>query len=368
MRMKRLRKGLIVYNKLNGRKYKVVSVTAGDNGSNTGIAALINAFDEIIPGETVEINEDNCLIFRALMETEPYPVPEGYSVAKGILYKDGKPVCEQGDINVKEILAVIPGKLIIAVGEHKEKNDDEDQVNVYSYEPHRDRFIRLTKKIPMPKLIGYKDNGDTAVLAYCDMTEEKRKDKDGVEKNVKVFRRAEIISIGNHLGLGGRPSAENYPIDIPMTVNETLLLSRPDGSAELLIPCDEELMLSRAPFDEDVSNCEVVAKAKRSWMLFYPSSDTGVNVPISGDKSDVHAEYSPEFGFVISDNETVFVEKGLMAIKSAAAAAVAKKYPVLIDLTKDGRTYRLSFADKSYNLKTVLSTKTDDRGFVVTVE
>ena len=50
------------------------------------------------------------------------------------------------------------------------------------------------------------------------------------------------------------------------------------------------------------------------------------------------------------------------------AVAKLEGYDILIDITEEDYTYKLTFSNGDYGLKTLLSRSTRDRGYVVTVE
>ena len=60
------------------------------------------------------------------------------------------------------------------------------------------------------------------------------------------------------------------------------------------------------------------------------------------------------------------VESALEAVNPAVAKL--EGYDILIDITEEDYTYKLTFSNGDYGLKTLLSRSTRDRGYVVTVE
>ena len=89
MKIERLRVGLEVLNKVDGKEYKVTKV---DGTIGTAVEISKDPATGMIGfgnGE-VMITEKNALAFRILRDPEPYPIPEGYSVRDGILIKDGE--------------------------------------------------------------------------------------------------------------------------------------------------------------------------------------------------------------------------------------------------------------------------------------
>ena len=123
MRINRMRTGIIVANKVDGKYYKVTNVSVQD-GNQVGTAYKLCdnpdnpgtpfGCDEELGEDCVFITEKNALAFRLVSDPEPYPVPEGYGVSNGKIVKNGTPICEQGTIVVDSILATQPDHLILA--------------------------------------------------------------------------------------------------------------------------------------------------------------------------------------------------------------------------------------------------------------
>lgn len=61
-------------------------------------------------------------------------------------------------------------------------------VDLYLYDTVRDRFRKITgRPMPVPALVGYDTNQETAIMAYCAVSEKEEKDADG--KSVKKVSR-----------------------------------------------------------------------------------------------------------------------------------------------------------------------------------
>lgn len=74
MRIERLRRGLELLNKVDGKKYKVVEV---DGAAGTAVEMHTDLDGTLIGlgDEEVTITEKNALAFRIINDPEPYPVP-----------------------------------------------------------------------------------------------------------------------------------------------------------------------------------------------------------------------------------------------------------------------------------------------------
>lgn len=339
MQIERLRNGLELFNKVNGQRYKVTEVS-------DGIGKAVKMLDDgsLTDESILTVTATNCLAFRILADPEPYPVPEGYSVESGVLLKaDGTPACEQGQLFIDSILAEQPGRFILTVAP-KEKKDG--YIDLFSYEPARDRFMKINHDpIPTPTLVGYV--GNKAIIAYSKITE--KKDEENGEMK-RWFDEAAVLEITD-----GYIKTGCYP-EGPITVEDIVIAKYGDTDIyELYIPSDENI-------DE---NGQVFPKDKRVWMKAV-DGDIVKNFQMEG---KIQAEYSPMYrNFVLHNADCVYVSEKDIWLKSKAAAAAVKDYPILIDVTKDGYSYRLTFGNDAYELKTIVSTLTRDRGCIVTVE
>ena len=156
MRIERLRRGLELLNKVDGKKYKVVEV---DGAAGTAVEMHTDLDGTLIGlgDEEVTITEKNALAFRIINDPEPYPVPEGYSVEGGVLLKDGKLACIQGEFSFGKILAKCEDYLILTA---KVKGMKDGDVILVSYQVSRDFFRKLTV-VPTENIVflGYAGEG-----------------------------------------------------------------------------------------------------------------------------------------------------------------------------------------------------------------
>ena len=185
MRIERLRRGLELLNKVDGKKYKVVEV---DGAAGTAVEMHTDLDGTLIGlgDEEVTITEKNALAFRIINDPEPYPVPEGYSVEGGVLLKDGKLACIQGEFSFGKILAKCEDYLILTA---KVKGMKDGDVILVSYQVSRDFFRKLTV-VPTENIVflGYAGEGmETAVFIFS-ATEEKEDCVDGEKKTVRCFK------------------------------------------------------------------------------------------------------------------------------------------------------------------------------------
>lgn len=339
MKIEKMRLEVEVMNKLDGKMYKVVSI---ENGIGTAKELL----EEGELGEaTVSITEKNALAFRLINDPAPYPAPEGYSISEeGILLKDDKAVCEQGQLVLKEILATAPGMLILS----SDAKEGEGLINLYIYEVAKDRFAKLLSRIPETTHIGYVgEEKDEALFGFCKVTEEERKKEDGTTEVVKVFGEAKIFSIKK----GMICLSEEF--EHPISINEILVKERPDGYYELFVPSKEM-----------VDDNDTVSDRKET--LWYRIKN-GYAVELIAMKT-LQADWSYMYKeFIITGDDTLYIPSKDLKIVSSKVKELAG-YPTLIDITKEEYAYKLTFSNENYEFKTLTSKSTKDRGYIITVE
>lgn len=343
MRIGRLREELEVLNKLNGMNYKVVSV---EEDEKKGIACLMKEDGTLDEEQKVIITEDNALAFRVEKDPKPYDVPEAYSVDNGILLKNRKKACEQGQLRVHSILAAIRGMLVLAMKPTERKDGF---VDLFLYDTVRDHFKKITgQPMPVPALVGYDTNQETAILAYCAASEKEEKDADG--KNVtKVSVNSRVFMV-NKNGL----TYSDLSAAMPVTVKDIRVLN--EGGSHVLVPSDEE-----------VKDGTVVPNKERRWYLL----DEDLSVETSfGMDGNVKASWSPYYKcFTVKGDGALFIanqDDGIMIRDSKVNGL--EDCNVLIDMTRENRGLRLAFCNEDYQIRTIVSEKTADRGYLISIQ
>lgn len=341
MKIERLREQVEVFNKLDGKMYKVTGV----NGQIGTAAEMLE--DGTLGEKTVAITEANCLAFRVVNDPAPFPAPKNFDVQGGQLMKDGKSACEQGQIVVREILAELPGALVLAV---EPKTKEDGMIDLFLYEPARDRFKKLIRSsIPEVSVIGCAGaENDEAVLAYSKTISKTEKDDDGNDVPVLDFDSAAIITVKGSAAVGCR-------IDCPIITDEAFIAERPDGTVEVFVPSDE---------DADLMDNKVVAREKRIWLRI-ADGEVVESMNVSG---KITATWSPAYkDFVIRSDDEIYLPWLMFRMQNKKIKELAG-YDTLIDITKEDYTYKLTFSNADYQFKTLISRSTKDRGYVVTIE
>lgn len=349
MKIERLREEMEVFNKMDGNMYKVVSVS--NDNEISGIAHLM--LDEgVNPDVKVEITEKNALVFRVERDPKPYELPTGYEVKEGILVKDGAAVCDQGNIVIKEILAELPRKLVLTAEAEPKK---EGYVSLYLYDVQKDWFTNVLKSVPNPTYIGYLNKKcDKAAFAFSveewvEVTEEDTDKK--VEKRKFVSSGLFTVNSRGHLLM--------TTLKMPINTGRIQLAYNPEEEEyKLFVPVSEKLDENKFIQKKEITTwyCQM----HDYWELTDPF-----------DMENPEITWSPMYhAFVVKNDEKIIILDENESLKITGNAI--SKLPsgvILIDITKDRakEEYRLAFCDQSYNITTVISKKTKDRGYLVSV-
>lgn len=261
MRIQRLRIGLEVLNKINGKRYKVTNIN-GANGVGTAHEMITDSngcwSGKFGKDETV-ITDRNALAFRILNDPEPYPVAEGYSVMNGKLLKNGMPACEAGELIFTGILAVQRDFVILAA---KKNGTKEGRAELMSYQVSRDRFTWLYSIPENTTFAGYiGEDHRKAVLVYSSVEEKEQEDKNGSLKKARIFGQAGLMVIMAGMVI------HHYETDAPITMEHVMVKEIPDGGGRFtaFLPFDEK---------EDDNGC-LAPRGKRLWLMTDGERQTG---------------------------------------------------------------------------------------------
>lgn len=346
MRIQRLRMGLELFNKVNGKEYKVVEV---DGATGTAAEMIRDPETDVVSigNGKVTITEKNALAFRILEDPEPYPVPEGYSVEDGVLLKDGEPACAQGGFSFVKICAQCQDFLILAA---KVKGMKDGGIILASYQVSRDLFRKLTEVPENIVFLGYAGEDMEKAVFLFSTTEGKETEVNGEKKHERSFKETAMVVIKR----GMLCTVANFPI--PVTAEDCFIKPIP-GNGE----GDFGLFLAS---DAEEKDGVLVPRKERLWCAAH--SQNPYHADTFSYDGDIRADWSPAYcDFVIRGKKMLrfrdFVAEG-------PAVDKLNGYGTLIDLTKERYTYKLTFSNEGYEFKTLVSQSTRDRGYIVTVE
>lgn len=341
MRENRLRIGMEVVQKVSGKNFRVTNVTTGKDGSKVAEAVEIMqvpgmALSSAEEPEKVTISNANDICFKITYDPGPTEPVAGYTLKDGVIYCNETSI-EQGEIVVDEILASLPGGLVVTV-----KTDKESIVDLYFYDVERDIFGLKFAGIPKTDMEVFKTTEKEAYLGFNHIIVSTEKDEDGKEKEVRKFGHAVVFKISY-----GKQCAA-YISGNPLLFDQAVF----EGSF-LYIPYEE-----RGGADTVIRECE------RGYYIFNVESSLQSIFQVTS-KNAPTCTLVPYRGnlLVRTDNE-LYID-GCLALRTDKVKLLSD-YPYLVDVTPKSK-YETSytFADKGCT-KTVTITKasTKDRGVI----
>lgn len=350
-----------VFDKVSGKTYEVVKVE-GKGENKTAYASEVitdedgtERLDETKPCMRIDASNDIC--FRHISTPEPSEILEGYSVERGILVKDDKAVTKQGKIVVEEIITAIPGYLILAV-----KCDKNGYVDIYSYDPERDRFTALVYTTLKPQLV-MKGEAD-AVLGYSCTHLETATDKDGnpvledgEPKMAKVFDGAALIRVT------GKDANVRYfttPVVLklmPVLGSETEYLVESAGRVS-----EEDKVVT----EEEVPFYQAVHYSDDEFYQFEPSYQPKGRITTAS-----KVRFGRDYGLRLFYKGPGFIQFGEICVKDKLTDGLEGNY--LVDVSDDStvHTTTLTLCDDRkdwYTIERVVIRHTKDRGDIVSVD
>lgn len=346
MKSNRIRVGVVAISKINGKYYEITNVSIKDNMK---IGTAVELFDEGTLGEKcISITDKNVMAFWLIDNPELYPEPEGYHVVDGKLMKDGKPVCEQGSVVVKNILATQPDYLFLVCNSTKD-----NYVDIMSYQISRDRFVKFETLV---KSVAFKcievANGDMIMAYQC--ISESEEEEGGEKKIVRSFTEAGIFIIR-----AGKV-IKNTPFGCPITMDAIKIVNTENveysnDEYAIFVPSDEDI---------DDTDCEsiVVKRNMRMWFILWGN---GASFRMNGDIC-ASWSYIVHDWVIKNDMELLILEKQFHV--TSPEIAKLQGYDYLIDIAKGEHQYTLTFSNDDYEFKTLVSKSTKDRGYIVAVE
>lgn len=357
MKIERLKKDQVLGNKINGKCYQVLEVE-NENGVIAGTAAEVDADYEVIdPNVVVKVTADNDRCFRILQDVEP-EILEGYSAKDGILMKDDSAVTQQGELYIKDVVGAAKGEVLLLV-----KGRDVDGDDLFTYSPEKDSFkkvyrgmgdIIITSNIPdaSATVIGW--NKYRAEKRYDEKTGEIVTDENGNPVEEMVFLYSILMSYSED----GIINACENNVEIGAIVGTYKLKNE---LVDIVIECCEK---------EDVCN------------MHFAIGNSGITCWRNDKK----------FGKLLGENPVYFVpeyadggvlmrfhdhivydnyhgNKQESVIKMSDIGSKTDGFDYLVDRYWD-RDKRLVYVlgNKDGQTLSVVSDKTKDRGYVVTIE
>lgn len=338
MRMKRAKKDVEILNKVNGFNYLITAT----NGETAFAARILERKPELkLNSEKIQITEENCICFSIVNDPNIPEVPTGYSVADGILVKNGVAVTEQGQLVIRDILHVFPGKLILSV-EPKEPLDG--YVDVFYYEPDNDCFKKIIRShIPNPEVIEYEKG---IILMYSRIYETVETDADGKNTRKEYFDKAGLVFVNS------KGSAE-----------AGMVLSCPISKLTKIV--GKYLLFE---IDKNVNKNGVVVNADAPYTLaINTSSMLKTELMINNITAATVCQINDSIAIKSEDSFLCTGEGADIAFTNQRAMKKINGYDYLIDINYS-KNLTLMFSNENYEVKVLEIVQTRDRGQVITVK
>lgn len=345
----------------------------------TGIKYEVSVADMVNLTEIVPENEDReprlmqlpmeaaMRVLKVIYDPRENEVPEGYTVADGVLLKDGEPATAQGQLEFLDILTVMAGEIILTA---KTKDKADGKVEIFAYRPLDDKFLKLTYPVSAVRVIE-KLSDENRLIAEITQTEEKVALDDDGEDILKDGEKVVLVDTSMELMFHTRGVKAEFvnidgPVDRVMPVENAKNIYAVESDA--ILAYDEYGCGTRQLKDRDrtkVTIYDIDSDADDWCDPVYEHMSTSIPGELTA------ATRSAATGdYVLRTENTLYVQNRGHNSRIVTAAALKTvpdaKYLIDADVRNGSETYVL--ADGDYNVVTVKKTKTYDRGDIITVE
>lgn len=346
----------------------------------TGIKYEVSVSDMVNLTEIVPENEDRepklmqlpveaaMKVLKILYDPREDEVPEGYTVADGVLLKYGEPATAQGQLEFLDILTVMAGEIILTA---KTKDKADGKVEIFAYRPLDDKFLKLTYPVSAVRVIEELSD-ENRLVTEITQTEEKVALDDEDDDILKDGKKVVLIDTSMELMFHTRGvKAEFVNIDGPVD------RVTPVENAEDVFAVESDSILT---YDEYGCGTRQLKDRDRTKVTIYGIDEDAdedwcdpinehMTVSMPGELTA--ATRSAATGdYVLRTENTLYVQNRGHNSRTVTAAALKTvpdaKYLIDADIRNGSETYVL--ADGDYNVVTVKKTKTYDRGDIITVE
>lgn len=353
--------GMKVLDLVTGIKYEV------------SVADMVNLTEIVPEGEdreprTMQLPVEAAMkVLKVIYDPRENEVPEGYTVADGVLLKDGEPATAQGQLEFLDILTVMAGEIILTA---KTKDKADGKVEIFAYRPLEDKFAKLTYPVSAVRVIEELSD-ENHLIAEITQTEEKVALDDEGDDILKDGEKIVLVDTSMELMFHTRGvKAEFVNIDGP--VDRVM----PVENVENIFAVESDSILT---YDEYGCGTRQLKDRDRTKVTIYGINDDTeswddpvyehMTVSMPGELTA--ATRSAATGdYVLRTENTLYVQNRGHNSRTVTAAALKTvpdaKYLIDTDIRNGSETYVL--ADGDYNVVTVKKTKTYDRGDIITVE
>ena len=368
MKNQNLRSGIQVLNKLNKKMYETSVISAAESTSGKEEVLLVEILDEnsTETADVITLTDENAICFRFVNDPNPAATPSGYTVENGVLKVNGDVATVQGELEFEELFATVQGGVLLI---SKEK---EGKKNLLLYDVTRDVFKTLMANVGQLNKTSLSENRllisqvvTTEETVYDSETGEIITDSEGKDKTVD---RVDDISVRIYDMESQGITDRLHLIGTPDRITEI----SSDSGCRLVIESDktityEDNIQDSIPVLEEQTNVHVTTvDFGADLVTFANSSVKNIVIP------DIIRSVTVDL-----DGNTVIKTDGYMyyenqghnprSISNKLVAELAGyDYLVKTDIRNSIETY--TFANKAYEIKTIVRKRTRDRGDIITIE
>lgn len=346
----------------------------------TGIKYEVSVSDMVNLTEIVPENEDKeprtmqlpveaaVKVLKVLYDPREDETPEGYTVADGVLLKDGEPATAQGQLEFIDVLAVMAGEIILTA---KTKDKTDGKVEIFAYRPLEDKFAKLTYPVSDVRVIKELSD-DNRLITEITQTEEKVALDDEGEDILKNGEKVVLEDTSMELMIHTRGVKAEF-VDIDGPVDRVMPVENTDNvfavESDSILTYDEYGCGTRQLKDRDRTKVTIYGVDADIDMDWGPSICELANTSVPG-KLTAATKSAATGDFILRTENTLYVQNRGHNSRVVTAAVLKTvpdaKYLIDADIRNGSETYVL--ADGDYNVVTVKKTKTYDRGDIITVE
>jgi hypothetical protein len=280
--------------------------------------------------------------------------PIGYSIYNGELLCGGEPATEQGQLSFIDILATLPGEIILSA---KTRDAKDDRIEVFAYKPLTDKFTKLVREVGRVSVTSLSDDRLAMVLRTIDpevVVDEDGEDVVDGDGNKVTANVVKDITLALY---------ENGDIQFrSMNFDPESLKEVKNGTRSFLVATatnyigyddyDNRILVSK----DDVTTA--ILDADGYEVYSFVTKAPADSITFDKDGSVV----------ALAGDTLYFQNRGhnYRMVKAPAVTELAG-YPYLVDCDIRNSQETYVMANESYETKTLLRKKTYDRGDIVTI-
>ncbi len=319
----KIRTGQKVVNKTNGEIYQITP-------SADGFTAV--PVDEESELKVVVLTEKNAIAF-SLAEDVPAEIPSGFSVKDGVLY-DGETPIDMGEIKAENIYGYAQGIVVLQTS-----SKNRDRVAISGYLPEREKFTVLSDVGKNAVVTGFQGKKEVGLLI---LETEEVDVGDGVKE--KSVLRSELLLVKEG-------TTREYEINAPVSAAGMSFIG-PNVIFSAIGTIDDEGFMQPGPMKT------VIVNTVRGT----------VKSAVKEGADGVFSETNGNAMVLSSEQLVVDLPERFINITSPKCAAL-KGLTKVADVTLKDGSLRVTLTNENLTeVKTLVKTRTEDRGAIYSVE